>query len=1028
MTVDAATPLATFTIAGAGPYPLGWPYEESSLSLRILQGGQWFGLTAAEYTVSPTSSADTGFVTLAPATAEAFAGAALTITRATAIEQGWTPRPNTREVAIAAQLDRMIEIDQEAAAQVERSLRLTGQPIPPAQVLDGHAVMWSDAAGFIPGPSAADIAGVADLAAALAMNAAGAVGERDYPWIGDGLRTPYVLPAVPASPEALSVYIDGVRQLRGTYTLSGATITPVQPWQLGAQIVFTIKTIRAEQTATPLLTFAARADLVTWAASHTPTTGARADAGGFSYLFIGTGTAISDLAGWVPYEPHLSHWGADKTGAVTCSALFKQAINYLASLGGGKLDTSGGVWRCDTTVNVDVGQDNIRIIGNGRILKGANTGAVLLKVLGANFKMDGPTLDGQKSINTVDTTLLFVYGPDAKITSTRFTGSPKNGLAGAYDGTSALTTTSLSAIGCTFDNNDGVGWSNAGVVGLTSIGNTFKQNGLEGMTLDQGTSNAKVTGNHFELNNRGSLEGAFGIGQIGYDALNVAAIVGNTFVGDSARSGVRMGNATGTSKGVVIADNVFDGHSIAIDLSGTTSTTAGDTATMIMGNSAQNCTTMIAYDGRSTVKIGPNSPGNGVTNYINALAVVPGTYLTEQPPWTAITGKPTTVADYAIADAVTLTGVQALTNKTIVAGSNTITGLDLTYMAQAGFKQICRMAATVNIDVTTGGLITVDGVLAIAGDRVLLPWQTTTSENGIYIAAAGSWTRATDADASVELWGAIVPISRGTVNGGTQWATAFKSPNVLGTDPMVWNKIVTAGGVFPWGSLTGKPTTVATSGLTDAQTTIGSAKLNCRLLAATNVDLTTGGLITVDGVVTTAGMRILCTAQTAPAENGIYVASAGSWTRAFDADLIDELYSAYVTIDRGTYGGTRWTTTCKYNDVLGTTAIKWFRIMETGGASFLGSVAPGALTLNAYGSVSLTPNATGTFTTTPLAAGVIATLIINTAGTTPWTLTFGTGFKTTSTLVTGSVAAKTFTMMFVSDGTAMIEIPSRTAM
>ena len=57
-------------------------------------------------------------------------------------------------------------------------------------------------------------------------------------------------------------------------------------------------------------------------------------------------------------------------------------------------------------------------------------------------------------------------------------------------------------------------------------------------------------------------------------------------------------------------------------------------------------------------------------------------------------------------------------------------------------------------------------VLFVAGDRVLVKNQTTTSQNGIYVVAAGAWTRALDADTSSKIASAIVAIDSGTVNGG----------------------------------------------------------------------------------------------------------------------------------------------------------------------------------------------------------------------------------------------------------------------
>lgn len=76
----------------------------------------------------------------------------------------------------------------------------------------------------------------------------------------------------------------------------------------------------------------------------------------------------------------------------------------------------------------------------------------------------------------------------------------------------------------------------------------------------------------------------------------------------------------------------------------------------------------------------------------------------------------------------------------------------------------------------------------------------------------------------------------------------------------------------------------------------------------------------------------------------------------------------------------------------------------------------------------VTPTATATYTTTVAPAGSRATVVVVTSGTTSYTITFGTGFKTVGTLATGTVTAKTFAIDFVSDGTSMIETSRTTAM
>lgn len=78
--------------------------------------------------------------------------------------------------------------------------------------------------------------------------------------------------------------------------------------------------------------------------------------------------------------------------------------------------------------------------------------------------------------------------------------------------------------------------------------------------------------------------------------------------------------------------------------------------------------------------------------------------------------------------------------------------------------------------------------------------------------------------------------------------------------------------------------------------------------------------------------------------------------------------------------------------------------------------------------VQVTPTATATFTTTVPAAGIKTHLIILTSGATSRTITFGTGFRTTGTLATGTTTARYFVLSFVSDGTTLTEFGRTTAM
>ena len=81
------------------------------------------------------------------------------------------------------------------------------------------------------------------------------------------------------------------------------------------------------------------------------------------------------------------------------------------------------------------------------------------------------------------------------------------------------------------------------------------------------------------------------------------------------------------------------------------------------------------------------------------------------------------------------------------------------------FKPPCRLATTANI--TLSGLQTVDGVVTVANDRVLVKDQTDENDNGIYAADTGPWVRTPDLNSTRDFVdGTLVLVTAGTVNAG----------------------------------------------------------------------------------------------------------------------------------------------------------------------------------------------------------------------------------------------------------------------
>lgn len=100
------------------------------------------------------------------------------------------------------------------------------------------------------------------------------------------------------------------------------------------------------------------------------------------------------------------------------------------------------------------------------------------------------------------------------------------------------------------------------------------------------------------------------------------------------------------------------------------------------------------------------------------------------------------------------------------------------------WKDPVRVATAGNI--TLSGVQTIDSVAVLAGDRVLVRAQTTATQNGIYAAASGAWTRATDFDTASEIIGASCFVSEGASLGNTVWVMTTDAPATLGGTPLTF--------------------------------------------------------------------------------------------------------------------------------------------------------------------------------------------------------------------------------------------------
>jgi hypothetical protein len=184
---------------------------------------------------------------------------------------------------------------------------------------------------------------------------------------------------------------------------------------------------------------------------------------------------------------------------------------------------------------------------------------------------------------------------------------------------------------------------------------------------------------------------------------------------------------------------------------------------------------------------------------LDGSGLVPQANIPSDIPWTKIINEPTTVSGYGITDALTTAG-GTMTSGNLALFQDPSSNLHAATkqyvdnsLRAVDFKASCRVATTTNI--TLSAPQTIDGIAVVANDRVLVKNQTTASQNGIYVCAAGAWARAVDADTWDEHVAGVVFVEVGTTNGDTGWLCTVDAGGTLGTTNVTFTQIAGTGTV-----------------------------------------------------------------------------------------------------------------------------------------------------------------------------------------------------------------------------------------
>lgn len=203
-------------------------------------------------------------------------------------------------------------------------------------------------------------------------------------------------------------------------------------------------------------------------------------------------------------------------------------------------------------------------------------------------------------------------------------------------------------------------------------------------------------------------------------------------------------------------------------------------------------------------------------------------------------------------------------------------------------KASCVVASTTNI-ATLSGLLTIDGVTVVAGNRVLVKNQTAQADNGIYVASATAWSRSNDMNLWAEFPAAYTFIEQGTTQADTGWVCTVNQGGTLGTTPVTWAQFSGAGS---YTAGTGLTLTGTTFSISNTAVTAGSYGGASQTLSAT---------VNSQGQLTALSAQAIAISNTQVSGLGTMSTQAASNVAITGGSITNLTTFDGITIDGGTY-------------------------------------------------------------------------------------------------------------------------------
>jgi len=277
-----------------------------------------------------------------------------------------------------------------------------------------------------------------------------------------------------------------------------------------------------------------------------------------------------------------------------------------------------------------------------------------------------------------------------------------------------------------------------------------------------------------------------------------------------------------------------------------------------------------------------------------------------------VTGAATLSSTLGVTGATTLSSLVTTTGtiSTTPSGSTDIANKAYVDTVAQGLDTKASVVAGTTANITLSGTQTVDGVVLVAADRVLVKNQTTTANNGLYLCAAGSWTRTTDMDTWAEVPGAYVFVEQGTTLADTGWVCTSDAGGTIGVTAIVWAQFSGAGsgvssinfgttGLTPSSVTTGAVTVAGTLAVLNGGTGVTTSTGTTNVVLSNSPTLVTPNLGTPSFLVGTSitGTATAFTASNVTTNANLTgdVTSVGNATTLTNAPVIAKVLTGYTS-------------------------------------------------------------------------------------------------------------------------------------